>query len=128
MTRVPGIEQRLGLPVKARARTRRVPGKMNLLEEQYSKHLRLRQLTGEIHAWHYEPLRFKLADLTTYTPDFLVIMSDGMVEIHEVKGSHWEQHARVKIKVAAAMYPYFTWRAFQKPRVREPWVEEVFRS
>ena len=33
------------------------------------------------------------------------MLADGTLEVHEVKG-HWVDDARVKIKVAADMYPF----------------------
>lgn len=47
----------------------------------------------------------RLADKTFYTPDFVVLAPDGVLEMHEVKG-FWEEDARVKIKVAAAQFPF----------------------
>ena len=38
-------------------------------------------------------------------PDFAVLPADGVLEIHEVKG-FWQDDARVKIKVAASLYPF----------------------
>jgi hypothetical protein len=32
--------------------------------------------------------------------------ADGLLELHEVKGGPWQDDARVKIKVAAALYPF----------------------
>ena len=58
-----------------------------------------------------------------YTPDFLVILADGRIELHEVKG-HWEDDARVKIKVAAAQKPWFTFVAVKW--VKGGWEYERF--
>ena len=52
---------------------------------------------------HYDCL--SLADNTFYTGDFAVQAADEVVEIHEVKG-FWQDDARVKIKVAASLYPF----------------------
>jgi hypothetical protein len=46
-----------------------------------------------------------LADNTFYSPDFFVMKSGGQLEVHEVKG-FWQDDARVKIKIAAEMYPF----------------------
>lgn len=37
-----------------------------------------------------------------------MILADGLVEFHEVKG-FMRDDARVKFKVAAALYPWFEW-------------------
>jgi hypothetical protein len=53
-------------------------------------------------------MAFSLGDDTRYTPDFMVIKNDGTIEFHEVKG-FMRPAARVKIKVAARMFPWFRW-------------------
>lgn len=49
-------------------------------------------------------MKFKLVEKTFYTPDFALMRATHEIECHEVKG-HWEDDARVKIKVAAEMFP-----------------------
>lgn len=79
-------------------------GEMNKTEATYDQHLWGRFFAKEI-LWHkFEAIKFRLADNTFYTPDFALLTADGFLEIHEVKG-FWQDDARVKIKVAAAMYP-----------------------
>jgi len=85
---------------------------INALETRYILEvLEPARISGKIVEWWYEGVRFKLADRTTYTPDFMVLMPDGMIEIHETKG-FWEEDARVKIKVAASLFP-FTFKALR---------------
>jgi hypothetical protein len=81
-------------------------GQMNRTEGAYDAHLYLRQTLGEILWYKFEGLKFRLADNTFYSPDFAVMLADGVIELHEVKGGPWMDDARVKIKVAAAMYPF----------------------
>lgn len=78
---------------------------MNNTERAYSLHLDARKAAGEVAWYAYEGLKLRLADKTFYTPDFFVMLADGTLEVHEVKG-HWEDDARVKIKVAAEMFPF----------------------
>ncbi len=81
------------------------PGQLNKTEQAYADRLRELQAVGKI-VWHrFEGLKLRLADNTFYTPDFAVMAADGVMECHEVKG-HWQDDARAKIKVAAAMYPF----------------------
>lgn len=80
-------------------------GAMNKTEQQYADHLKLRQHAGEILWWHFEGVKLRLADNTFYTCDFAVLAADGVLEMHEVKG-FWADDARVKIKVAASLYPF----------------------
>lgn len=91
-------------------RPSRVAGQMNKLEASYAAHLQYRKLAGEIIEYRYEPIKLRLAIKTGYTPDFMVIMPDGAIEFHEVKG-FWEDDARVKAKVIAEMYPWFFFKA-----------------
>lgn len=80
-------------------------GKMNKTEAAYDVHLQEIKHAGAI-LWHkFEGLKLRLADNTFYTPDFAVMAADGVLECHEVKG-YWEEDARVKIKVVAALYPF----------------------
>jgi hypothetical protein len=95
--------------VKARVHPDADQPKMNGLESRYARHLGLLKLEGKVSAFQYESIAFRLADRTTYNPDFLVILPDGSVEIHETKG-FMRDDAAVKIKVAARMFPWFTFR------------------
>jgi hypothetical protein len=78
---------------------------MNKLEASYDAHLQERHHTGEV-LWHkFEGIKLRLADNTFLTVDFAVLPSTGVLEMHECKG-HWQDDARVKIKVAASIYPF----------------------
>lgn len=79
--------------------------RMNRTESAYAEHLELRRRAGEVGWFAFEAMKLRLADKTFYTPDFAVMLSDGTIEQHEVKG-FWEDDARVKIKVAAALFPF----------------------
>lgn len=84
----------------------RTPGSMNRTESEYAMILESRKRAGEIVDYKFEAVTLKLAANTRYTPDFYVVFPDR-IELHEVKGGFWRDDARVKIKVAAAMYPEF---------------------
>lgn len=80
-------------------------GQMNKTEQAYAVYLSQLQAVGGI-LWHkFEGVKLRLADNTFYSPDFAVMKPDGQLEMHEVKG-FWQDDARVKIKVAADMYPF----------------------
>lgn len=80
-------------------------GKMNKTEAAYDNHLQSLRHAGKI-LWHkFEAIKLRLADATFYTPDFAVLSSDCVMELHEVKGFMMDD-ANVKIKVAASMYPF----------------------
>jgi hypothetical protein len=80
-------------------------GEMNKTELAYKLHLADRIVAGEVDWVKFEGLKFRLADNTFYTPDFAVMLSSGEMEAHEVKG-YWQEDAKVKIKVAASMFPF----------------------
>ena len=91
--------------VKIQALGRLKTGEMNKTEQAYRDLLELRKRAGEVLWYKFEGLKFRLADNTFYTPDFAVMLSNGQIELHEVKG-HWQDDARVKIKIAADLYPF----------------------
>ncbi len=98
---------------------------MNKLEARYAREvLDIWQMAREIISWKYEAIKLRLAKRTYYTPDFLVISLTG-IEIHETKG-HWEDDSRVKIKVAAEMFPEFKFVAVQLRK--GIWIYETFSS
>ena len=112
-----------------RARARRVnhlPGEMNGLEKRYAELLDLatRMKLAEVASFKFEPMKLRLAPKTFYSPDFMVIRPDGAVEFHEVKG-HWEDDARVKVKVAAEIFPEFRFVGVTWDR-RHGWQYERF--
>lgn len=80
-------------------------GQMNKTEQAYHDRLELLRRAGEIQWFKFEGIKLRLADNTTYTADFAVMAADGTLELHEVKG-FWQDDARVKIKVAAELYPF----------------------
>ena len=89
----------------ARALGRLKQGVMNKTEAKYAGHLESLKMCGEIQYYAFDSMKFRLADKTFYSPDFIVLRSTGELEAHEVKG-HWEDDALVKIKVAAELYPF----------------------
>lgn len=98
-----------------RALGRLKPGQMNKSEAEYEQVLAEMKHKGEILWYKFEGLKFRLADLTSYTPDFAVMNKDGVIELHEVKG-FWQDDAKAKIKIAADMYPFVFVAVFKKPK------------
>lgn len=99
---------------KARARPHHKNGEMNTYEREYAEQvLDKQQQVGEITTYWFERFTLKIADDCRYTCDFLVQFPDGTLEFREVKG-HWEDDALVKIKVAAEMFPIFSFIAIQR--------------
>jgi hypothetical protein len=79
-------------------------GAMNKTETAYAATLDQRRTAGEVAWFKFEGIKLRLADNTFYTPDFAVMLSNGALEMHEVKG-FMQEDAHVKIKVAADLYP-----------------------
>ena len=93
---------------QARGKTKSDDG-MNNLERRYADHLRTLQLAGEIHSYAFERHNLKLADRTYFKPDFQVMLPDGIIEFHEVKGFMMDD-ANAKLKIAADQFPHFVFR------------------
>lgn len=87
-----------------RALGRMKAGTQNNTEKAYGAELALRKAAGEVAWYAFEGMKLRLADNTFYTPDFAVMRASGELEMHEVKG-FWTDDARVKIKVAASLFP-----------------------
>jgi len=115
------------MTLRARAYPPRVPGRMNRTEAAYADHLEVRRLAGEIASWRFEEIGLRLANGCFYYPDFWVILSDGKIEVHEVKALrkkktktgferrvHFEDDALVKWKTAAESFTEFRFLAVYK--------------
>jgi hypothetical protein len=99
---------------------------MNGTERKMSEHLEGMKHRGEIIDYRFESVTLKLAKDTRYTPDFMVMMPDGEIQFWEVKG-FWHDDARVKIKVAAALFPFLFVGCRLTPKKRGGgWEFEVF--
>lgn len=93
--------------------------RFNKTEAAYASHLNLRKITGEVIWFQFEGMTFKLANDCRYSPDFAVLLTDGTMEMHEIKGTEkrvkksgegysvprFEDDAKAKIEVAAAQFP-----------------------
>jgi hypothetical protein len=107
---------------RMRALGRLKQGTMNKLEEAYAGELELRKRIGQVSWYAFEAVKLRLADATFYSPDFAVMLSNGELEMHEVKG-FWQDDARAKIKIAASLFPL---RFVAIKRVRKAWEVEEF--
>lgn len=101
-----------GLQALGRLKT----GQLNTTEQKYCDELEWRKIQGNVVWYKFEGIKLRLADNTFYTPDFSVMLDNGQIELHEVKG-YWQDDARAKIKIAADMYPFRFIAA--KPRAKK---------
>ena len=84
---------------------RKQVGEMNKTEAAYAEYLEGQKVLGNVLWYAFEAVTFKLAEGCRYTPDCLVLLTSGFAKLHEAKG-FWAEDARIKIKVAAAMFPF----------------------
>lgn len=89
--------------------------KMNGTESAFADYLDGRIQRGEIKRWDFEAMKFILADRTTYTPDFFVMLPDGRIEFYEVKG-FMRDDANVKLKVSASKFYMFKFYLVRKEK------------
>jgi len=80
-------------------------GQKNDTEEAYGQMLESEKRCGTVAWYAFEGITFKLAEGLRYTPDYIVMLSDGTMEAHEVKG-FWRDDAKAKIKMASALFPF----------------------
>lgn len=97
--------------VKGRAVVGAVDPHMNRGEAAYAVHLEALRRADLIDSWAFEPGSLRLADRTHYHPDFRVVLPDGLIEFHEVKGRkgdgpYIKEDAWVKLKAIAAIHPF----------------------
>ena len=95
-------------------------GERNKTEQAYENFLTLLQRAGNVLWFKFEGVKLRLADNTFYTPDFAVMLANGQMEMHEVKGARaiFADDAKVKVKVAAETYPFPFVVAFPIPKSR----------
>jgi len=80
-------------------------GTMNKTEAAYARRLELLKYTGDVLWFAFEPVNLRIGVNCYYRVDFLVMVKSGQLECHEVKG-HWTDDALVKIRAAAAIFPF----------------------
>lgn len=94
-------------PPRARGRAVvRVAGQPNKTESRYEAEVLIpRRAAGEVRRWWFEGIKLRLGDDCFYSPDYLVELPDGILELHEIKG-FMEDDAAVKLSVVKTMYPF----------------------
>jgi hypothetical protein len=109
-------------PAKKRLRQNSEP-KLNATEKEFERVLadRFSDCFRTTQA-----VTFRLGNGVRYTPDFVLFSPiGGTVDAYEVKG-YMRDDAAVKLKVAAALYPFIVWRLVWKEDGR--WQEQVVLS
>ncbi len=92
--------------------------RMNKTEAEWAAILEARKRAGEIIWYQFEGLRLRLANGAYFTPDFPVLTKEGQLEFQEVKG-FWREAAKLRIRVAASLYPFWKFYAIRKKRKKD---------
>src|SRR5690348_14581990 len=80
-------------------------GYRSQLERDYAAYLDLLKHIGQVAWWGHECIKLRLGgkkNKVWFTPDFLVVFTDGRIESHETKG-FWREAAKVRTNVAAGL-------------------------
>lgn len=104
-------------------------GERNKTEAAYEGVLKLQLMAGEILWYAFEGIKLRLADNTFLTVDFAVMNKESVIELVDVKGSKaiFSDDARVKMKVAASLYPFIIKAAYPIAKKHGGgWEYEVF--
>ena len=102
-------------------------GQMNKTEERFAQMLELERHAGKVQWWKFEGIKLMLAKNTSLTVDFAILPETDILTLIDVKGSKAmvTDDARVKMKLAAELYPFVFKLAY--PRAKgEGWdIEEI---
>jgi len=79
---------------------------MNKTEAAYSAVLDARKARGEVAWWRFGALNLRIGEKCFYHTDFMVLLADGHIELHETKG-FMRDDAQVKLRAIREMYPFF---------------------
>jgi hypothetical protein len=102
-------------------------GSMNETEKTYAWILEGRKERKEIIDYWYERFKLRLADDCWYVVDFMVILPDGVMQIHEVKGEYIREDAIIKLKGIAEVFPFEVFMAQWKRKDKAFTISKVGR-
>jgi hypothetical protein len=93
--------------METQAKARPKKAGMNQTEAEYLAMLKADQSVTHVA---YEAITLRIGEGCSYTPDFAVFRG-RLLELHEVKGGHVWDDAKVKFKAAKEQYPgiRFVW-------------------
>lgn len=112
----------------------RKPASLNQTEGRYFDHLVYERSRGEVLEFLPHAVTLTLGPDCRYTPDFLVVVKAylngarvGVLELHEVKGPYIRagDDGLVKLRAAAARFPWLRFRLAQEQRDKSWAVREV---
>lgn len=87
----------------------RKPDSLNKTEGRYWDRLVLAQHRGAVSDFKAHTFTFILGPDCRYTPDYFVVLPDGVIEFHEVKGPFIRDgdDGMVKLRTATRLLPWF---------------------
>jgi len=90
------------------AKAKRKNGELTGTESRYRDYLQMLKKSGHILEYWHEPFNIRIAEGVYYKADFMVLGMDGVLEIHEVKGSAGviEEKVVIKAKIVAERFPF----------------------
>jgi hypothetical protein len=100
------------------------PTGMNKIETDYHEHLRGRLLNGEIVWFMFGAINLKMGHDLHYRIDEFVMLPDGELQAHEVKGPYEREDSKVKRRTAARMFP---WPLYIVTRDGDGWNMELVK-
>lgn len=112
-----------------------LPPKMSKLEIAYDAHLALQKAAGEIVEFWYEKITLKLGPNCHYKPDFMVMRTDRVLELHETKpiggagirakgGPRFGNDSIVKLRACAGSFPFPCFIVTPEDKGMSRWVKK----
>lgn len=102
---------------------KRTRGEMNKVELAWSEEL---TANPNVADWWFEPFTLRIShpeegQPAKYTPDFLVLMTDGLTYVDDVKppGKFDDLASGVRIKACAELFPLWVFRIVKKKLKRD---------
>lgn len=112
-----------------------LPPKMSKVEMAYSGHLALQKSAGEILEFWFEKITLKLGPDCHYKPDFMVMRTDRVLELHEAKpiggagirakgGPRFGNDSIVKLRACAGSFPFPCFIVVPEDKGMNRWVKK----
>lgn len=120
MSQVPATENAITRQIDLSSRPNTDEEKLNKTERAYLWHLRKLNVPN----LRIQQMILKLADDCRLTVDFTYVNANGRLVFVDVKGGFWREDAKIKIKVAARMYPEFVFVVATRDKTGQ-WNEQI---
>lgn len=112
-----------------------LPPKMSKVEIAYDAHLALQKAAGEIVEFWFNKITLKLGPDCHYKPDFMVMRTDRVLELHETKpiggagirakgGPRFGNDSIVKLRACAGSFPFPCFIVTPEDKGMSRWVKK----